>query len=222
MSKPSPSFLFQFPSFSLVIENNDSHLYPVVAIKSKLSNLSTLLLYITFQAQITSTIDTFTMKPFLTVITFFVSTFLHAQIFASPQRFSEVVYGQPKADSSDYRLPTNVIPLEYAILLQPNFLDDTFSGYINIRVNVVEETSSITFHAAEIQFEETTVLNSQGRNIPIVEETDDEERQFRILQFQDNLPVGTYDLWISYKGVINEERRGVYKSSYTTTENVIK
>lgn len=111
-----------------------------------------------------------------------------------------------------------MIPSEYTIVLEPSLQDDTFQGAVNIRINIVEATASITFHAAGIEFLETILINDQGKSVNIAEETDDDERQFRILKFDSELPVGTYDLWISYNGVLRDDGYGFYKSNYNTSD----
>lgn len=143
---------------------------------------------------------------------------LSVNALKSPPRIDGVVSTQSKTDSLSYKLPTNVIPLEYNILLDPSLSGGTFHGECNIKVNVIEATKTITFHAAEIKFLETIVIDAENfKNYPLVAR-DDEEKQFRILEFENELPVGKYDLWISYSGVLRDDGYGFYKSSYRNSD----
>lgn len=144
---------------------------------------------------------------------------LATQALRSPPRIDGVVNIEPREDPSYYRLPENVIPSEYILLLEPFLLNDTFKGDVVIKVQVVEETDTITFHAAEIEFLETVVTDSSGSQVTIEREEDQEDRDFRVLYFGSTLPVGEYTISISYNGILNGHNDGFYRSNYTDSNN---
>lgn len=129
-----------------------------------------------------------------------------------PQRRTEIA--QPRADSTDYRLPTGVVPTDYLVVLEPIFDNFTFNGYVEIAVNVNEATDNITLHAAEITFLQTDVFNASDNITKILNETDDSVREFRIIHFEKTLAPGNYTIKISYTGILNNRLRGFYRSSY--------
>lgn len=151
------------------------------------------------------------MRILLSVTTLILST----QALRSPPRIDGVANIEPREDSSYYRLPENVIPSDYILLLEPFLPNDTFKGDVVIKVQVVEETDTITFHAAEIEFIETVVTDSSGSQVTIEREEDQEDRDFRVLYFESTLPVGEYTISISYNGILNGHNDGFYKSNYT-------
>lgn len=153
------------------------------------------------------------MRILISITTLILTT----QALRSPPRIEGVATIEPREDSSYYRLPENVIPSEYILLLEPFLLNDTFNGNVVIKVDVVEETDTITFHAAEIEFIETVVTDSNGSQIDIESETDEEDRDFRVLYFGRSLPVGEYTISISYAGLLNGHNDGFYRSNYTNS-----
>lgn len=128
---------------------------------------------------------------------------------------------KPKADGIYYRLPTSVEPNEYLVILEPNFTNFTFEGYVEIDITVLESTTNITLHAAEITFIETTVFNGSV-SVDIANEEDDATREFRILEFNGSLEPGDYTIKINYTGILNDNLRGFYKSYYTDADGATR
>lgn len=145
------------------------------------------------------------------------SLVLSTQALRSPPRVDGVIAKQPRVDPSYYRLPSNVVPSAYTILLEPFLLNDTFRGFEYINVRVLEETDTITFHTAQIEFLETTVVKATGESVDIIDETVEEDRDFRILHFGQNLDVGDYVIFINYVGQLNGHNTGFYRSNYTNS-----
>ena len=63
---------------------------------------------------------------------------------------------------SAQRLPENVVPESYQLLLNPDLDKATFAGDESIRIRILRPTSQIVLNAAEVTFESATV--SGGRN----------------------------------------------------------
>src|SRR5258706_3923622 len=55
------------------------------------------------------------------------------------------------------QLPRTAIPEHYDLHLTPNLSNETFEGDVRIRVQLPQPTASITLHAAELRFLETTI-----------------------------------------------------------------
>lgn len=151
------------------------------------------------------------------VILIISSLILTAQALRSPPRIEGVEAVEPREDPSYYRLPENVVPSEYTITLEPFLANDNFNGNVEIKVEVVEETDTITFHSVEIEINEKSVVNANGEEIPITDDTIEEDRDFRIFHFANKLPVGQYTIKISYVGELNGHNDGFYRSNYTNS-----
>lgn len=138
----------------------------------------------------------------------------------SPPRVDGVIFNpqQSRVDSSYYRLPTNVVPKSYTLLLEPLLQEDVFNGNVDILVDVVEETSSVTLHAAQITFSEVAVFDSSGNAVEVEDVKEEADRDFRILEFGSPLSVGEYRIRIGYAGILNGDNHGFYRSNYTNSK----
>lgn len=155
------------------------------------------------------------MRTLLIIASFVIAT----QALRSPPRVEGVKAVEPRASPEYYRLPTNVVPSEYTLLLEPFLQNDTFNGNVIIKVNVEEATDEIILHAVEIEFVETSVFDESGSRISIQNETVEEDRDFRILHFASNLTEGEYTIRIDYVGQLNGHNDGFYRSNYTNSAN---
>ena len=54
-------------------------------------------------------------------------------------------------DKEKFRLPSNVRPIRYEINLSPNLRKQNFNGNVNIQLNILETTSSISLNVAELE-----------------------------------------------------------------------
>jgi aminopeptidase N len=125
------------------------------------------------------------------------------------------------AQSHAQRLPQNVQPEHYRLVLTPNLKDATFTGSEKIDVRIDQPTDSVTLNAAEIKFESvTTRLN--GRTIK-ADVTEDQAKEQVTFNFNQQLPAGRITLEIAYTGILNGQLRGFYlsktaKRNYAVTQ----
>lgn len=124
----------------------------------------------------------------------------------------------------NYRLPSNVIPSNYVITLDPLIEDDdpkTFTGEVKITVHITEETESITLHYNDLSIDEIKVTQvTDGKEFSAVYEYDnvthfcvikiDSEEDENII-FKEN---EEYIITINYKGYHRSDMYGFYRSSY--------
>jgi aminopeptidase N len=61
------------------------------------------------------------------------------------------------ATINEHRLPTAVAPRHYSLALQPDLESASFTGRVDIDVDVVEPTRRVILNAAELVIEEVTV-----------------------------------------------------------------
>ena len=126
------------------------------------------------------------------------------------------------------RLPKSVIPLAYHLKLKPDLENLTFSGTESIEVNILKKTKKITLHAKELDIETAEFVlknppkqrkksrtpasaNTTKANFAkIVYEKDKETVTF----YFSKTFFGKGKLVLFFKGILNENMRGLYKSHY--------
>lgn len=135
-----------------------------------------------------------------------------------------------RADEDDpYRLPTAVLPTYYAIklVLNENFGPNAvFSGSVSINLNVQETVQQITLHAQYLTINSSNVILTCGTSednlfssltndtayhkITIVSTTEIAAGTSCVLQIND------------YEGILADDMRGLYRSSYTNKDGEIE
>lgn len=125
---------------------------------------------------------------------------------------------------TDVLLPSSIIPEHYDIQLQP-YLDPknfTFDGKVTILLKCVSETRNITLHINDIKADESSIIitDAGGQKPPSLNRvSEDPLRQFYILHFNSPLLKGhRYELTLAYKGNLNDQLAGFYRSSYKDAE----
>lgn len=112
------------------------------------------------------------------------------------------------------RLPKNVKPLSYDLWVLPDLETFTFRGTVDIQLEVTAATSHILVHAAELQIQSAELLDAAGNPRTLVDSFLYPENQFFVTQWRRRLAPGRYKLRLAFTGIINDELRGFYRSSY--------
>ncbi|KAF4513914.1 UNVERIFIED_CONTAM: hypothetical protein B566_EDAN017737, partial [Ephemera danica] len=133
---------------------------------------------------------------------------------------------EPRATLLDYQLPGNVVPETYEVWLIP-YLNDvdknkafTFTGKVKIRINVKTATKLIRMHANDLTIIDPPTLTrapgDPGDPVPDYENNvlSADDKHFLDINYKNNIPVGNYDLVINFKGKVNDELEGFYRSTY--------
>jgi puromycin-sensitive aminopeptidase len=118
-----------------------------------------------------------------------------------------------------HRLPRAVVPTRYDLTLEPNLADATFHGTVAVELSVAEATDRFVANAAELELLGATV---DGASVPF--ELDEEHERVTFL-LSSVVPAGaTATLHITFNGVLNDQLRGFYRSTYVdasgTTQTV--
>ncbi|XP_063609315.1 aminopeptidase N-like [Penaeus indicus] len=119
----------------------------------------------------------------------------------------------------DTRLPRTLRPLHYLVKLQP-FINGNFSisGYMEVEMEVLEPTSSIILHMADIITKNETVKLwelEEGRSIRVTEQEYIREYQFYVARLEEPLERGAkYALAMEFVGYLSDELYGFYRLSY--------
>lgn len=112
------------------------------------------------------------------------------------------------------RLPSNVLPVNYALEFTPNLTEFTFSGRAVIDVNVKEATSQVLLNSAELHFDKAVFEYANGTKVQTTNVALNEESELATLTFPQALNVGAGKLHIDFTGLLNDKLKGFYRSKY--------
>jgi puromycin-sensitive aminopeptidase len=120
--------------------------------------------------------------------------------------------------SDPYRLPTTVLPTAYRLRLEPDLEAARFVGVVEIDVEVLESTSAIVLNAIELELDAPVVRGAPGEQTGAVDL--DESLERATLTFPDELAPGRHVLVLRFRGTLNEQLRGFYRSTFTDDAGV--
>lgn len=123
-----------------------------------------------------------------------------------------------------YRLPTNVRPLRYTLDINVDVDNEVFSGNVIINLEVTTSTSSIHLNYKQITVDWSSArltLDSTIQTFQVTNQVDRPVEQIYEIHFERALEVGTYTLELQFQGNIRNDLTGLYKSSYTFTNDTL-
>ncbi len=106
------------------------------------------------------------------------------------------------------RLPEVAAPENYKLTFRPDLEKATFEGDETISIRVLKPTAEITLNAVDIDFHEVTILNA-GRMLK-AKVRPEKDREMVVLAFEQPLTEGPAIVHITYRGILNNEMRGLY------------
>ena len=114
------------------------------------------------------------------------------------------------------RLPSDIEPEHYDMLIRVYLDDLTFAGSSNITINVKSATDKILFHINKINITSVKVVSKSGEVFSFHREPfSSPRRQFYVVILNKKMEVGQYDLRLTFvANVETEELNGLYKSTY--------
>lgn len=121
----------------------------------------------------------------------------------------------PKKDS--FRLPKDVVPKAYRVVLEPDLENFTFKGHGEIDVDVLSPVTKIVVNAKELEFHEATVTDAHGTTLVGTVDLDD-ENQLATINFMGTLAKGEWTIFTRWTGIHNDKLRGFYRSFWTDKE----
>ncbi len=113
-----------------------------------------------------------------------------------------------------YRLPVSVVPIHYKVHLRPNLESETFSGEVDIAIEISEPTLEIVLNTNEIEVKSARLIGSCDE-IKISDFTYDEELERVTLHLDGEASAGSYRLVIKFDGILNRKLAGFYISTFT-------
>jgi aminopeptidase N len=108
------------------------------------------------------------------------------------------------------RLSGGVVPSHYTLWFAPDLTTNSFRGRETIQVQLKSASSSITLHAAEIDFGAVTVT-AAGRT-QTARVTLDARAETATFAVPTTIPAGNASIQITYTGILNDKLRGFYLS----------
>ncbi|GKS64327.1 aminopeptidase [Nitrospira sp.] len=112
-----------------------------------------------------------------------------------------------------YRLPRHVLPTRYDLRLEPDLKAATFTGQVSITLSVKQETQTILLNATDLHIASTRIEGQNGRTIAAEIELEPTLQRARISCHQLLTP-GEWRLHLSFRGALNDQLRGFYRSTY--------
>ena len=116
----------------------------------------------------------------------------------------------------NFRLPTDVSPKAYDADLRLDLAADRFEGELTVEVTLGAARRAITVHAVglEVTAASADVGGSAqtGQRTVAANATSDEESETVTLGFADELPAGTAQVRIAYRGAFSPGLRGLYRA----------
>lgn len=162
---------------------------------------------------------------------FLPSSMLILLIASTPSRCQSSETGPPKTGDgtlfpwNKIRLPENIIPIHYDLLIHANLTTLTFEGTTAINITASQPTSAIILHSKHLQILKATLKTGAGE--------EQSEGPLRVLEYPPHeqiallaptpLEVGLpYTVVLDYVGNLSESFHGFYKSTYRTKEGEVR
>eukprot|EP00930_Biecheleria_cincta_P105887 TRINITY_DN9895_c0_g1_i3.p1 TRINITY_DN9895_c0_g1~~TRINITY_DN9895_c0_g1_i3.p1 ORF type:complete len:886 (-),score=194.02 TRINITY_DN9895_c0_g1_i3:264-2921(-) len=118
-------------------------------------------------------------------------------------------------------LPSDVVPEKYDLTLEPDLEQSTFEGTVKITVDVQVATETVMLHAKELVISSAKFTASGSKSAMKADEISLKIKDTTVtLGFIDVLPVGKGELEISFRGILNDQMAGFYRSQYTDSKGV--
>lgn len=122
-------------------------------------------------------------------------------------------------ESNPYRLDRTVVPSAYRIFITPDLEGATFTGRVEVDVEVTESTKHVKLNAIELDLGAAT-LTTGGTAHRSTDMHFDEKYEVATYVFDSALPVGPAVLEIAFNGILNDQLHGFYRSTYTDPAGV--
>ncbi len=115
--------------------------------------------------------------------------------------------------STDPRLPRHTVPRAYRIELTPDIAQHKFSGSVEIDVEITDRTDTVIINASELAIH-TASIDAGSIRTNLNWEIDETNERLT-LTHPDRFAMGFATLTISFTGLLNDQLRGFYRSSFT-------
>ena len=118
-----------------------------------------------------------------------------------------------------YRLPRTATPVRYDLVLEPDLVAATFTGTVDVALDVHSGTDELVCNAAELEIDQAWVTTSDGSRIDVVAKPDEATERLH-LGTRRVLDAGPATLHLEFRGTLNDKLRGFYRSTYVDDAGV--
>ena len=115
------------------------------------------------------------------------------------------------------QLPRNVRPSHYDVTITPDAPALTFTGRVDIAIEVLEPTSAIKLQSADITYFAAKLTPAEPGAASVAAVTAvNEEEQTATFSFPQKIAAGRYQLALDYEGKIGQQAFGLFALDYKT------
>ncbi|KAJ6645268.1 Membrane alanyl aminopeptidase, partial [Pseudolycoriella hygida] len=130
---------------------------------------------------------------------------------------------EPKQAEPNYRLPDNVIPINYVLEIEPIFTNFTFNGRATITFRALTTTNIIVLHQNQLIINEQATLITLANNAAsqtVITGTDwnNVTHHYTLHTASVLAPNVDYVISFTYTGILSDDMRGFYRSSYVENQ----
>mmetsp|Transcript_1550 Transcript_1550/g.3923 ORF Transcript_1550/g.3923 Transcript_1550/m.3923 type:complete len:885 (-) Transcript_1550:120-2774(-) len=116
-------------------------------------------------------------------------------------------------------LPSDVLPEEYDLTLEPDLEQFTFDGVVKISCDVQVATDRVSVHAMDLVLSQASFTPSGSSTVYKADEISTKAKmKTATMGFEEVLPVGKGVLEIKFRGILNDQMAGFYRSQYTDSK----
>lgn len=138
-------------------------------------------------------------------------------LYKSSNYYYNMTAKEPPNDLT-FRLPKEVKPMHYDVLLHPDLVNGTYTGKVTILLDVREERSYIALHEKDLDIVSTSLRTfdlEENEDVAIKETYSVDKLEVLIVYTHKSIRPGLYNLTISFKGALRPDKIvGFYSSSY--------
>ncbi len=114
-----------------------------------------------------------------------------------------------------YRLPRTVVPSRYDLTLEPDLDAGTFSGAVEVALEVVEPVTEIVLNANELRLDDASLTSVDGREVEVSKVLTDDDAERATVSLAAAADPGHWTLRLAFAGELNPRLTGFYRSTYT-------
>ncbi len=119
-----------------------------------------------------------------------------------------------------YRLPRTVVPSRYDLTLEPDLDAGTFSGTVEVALEVVEPVTEIVLNANELRLESAELTSADLRPVEVAKILVDDDAERATVELAEAADPGAWTLRIAFAGELNPRLTGFYRSTYEDESGV--
>ncbi|MEX5212792.1 MAG: M1 family metallopeptidase [Nitrospiraceae bacterium] len=129
---------------------------------------------------------------------------------------------EPTAPLLDpYRLPRLVLPNRYDLSIAPDLKRGLFQGSVKIVVAVRQPTAVVVLNALDLEIDAVEAMDDHGRRLVGTCTLDLKTERCR-LTFRETLAPGSWTISLDFRGTMNDQLRGLYRSLYTDETGTVR